>query len=87
MWHLTYSPIVTFTVCSVIRGAVFQGSHGDITTTLMSEHTTENVLCGNGLSAGSTELETADSFPSLRFRHSTCASSITSAASYLNSMI
>lgn len=49
------SPIVTFIVCSVIRGVVFRGSHGNITTTLTSEHTAEKVLCNKGLSPGSAD--------------------------------
>ena len=66
MWHPTHSPVVTCSVCSVIRGAVFQGNHGNITTTALTwEHTAQKVLCVSDLSPGGTELETTDS-PSLR---------------------
>lgn len=71
MWHPTYSLIVTFTVCLVIRGAAFQGSHGNVTTTLTLARTPVRVLPGKSLSPGDTELATVDSFPPLRVHRST----------------
>lgn len=48
------SPIVTFIVCSAIKGVVFQGSPGNKTTALTSEYTAERALCSKALSPGST---------------------------------
>lgn len=48
------SPIVTFIVCSAIKGVVFQGSPGNKTTALTSGYAAERALCSKGLSPGST---------------------------------